>query len=92
MFYLHHNLISVIALDKANLESEIMPISSAKTITNTPRIKYKSLIRLLITTMKKNGDVLFPYGHPQLILIVLLNSYIFIYADESNHFAISNSF
>ena len=92
LFFTHHYSIRLIAFDSASLESAISPISSANIMTNIPEIKYKSQIKSFITTLKKKGDVLFPYGHPQFKFIFLLFSYILIYAVDSNHLAIRNSF
>ena len=50
-----------------------------------------SAIKSLITTLKKKGEVLLPYGHPQLIWIFYLLSWILIWAEESSHLAIRNS-
>ena len=67
LFFLHQFSIYIIAVVKANLESAINAISSAKTRTTTPNILLSNLTSLFITTLKKNGEVLFPCGHPQLI-------------------------
>ena len=60
LFLIHQFSISFIALVKAGLQSAIIAISSANTNTNTPNISLNLIIKSLITTLKKKGDVLFP--------------------------------
>ena len=51
---------TLIPFDKAVLLSAKRAMSSAKTITITPFIAFKDVTRLLITKLKKNGEVLLP--------------------------------
>ena len=60
IFYVHQSSILFIDVERANLLSAIIAISSAKTITETPSILLSSTTKSLITTLKKNGEVLFP--------------------------------
>ena len=92
LFFKHHFSIKVIALIRADLESAIIPMSSANIITNIPGIWYRSSIRSFITTLKKKGEVLFPYGHPQLRFMVRLYSCILMNACDNSHLAIKNDF
>ena len=73
-------------------QSAIIAISSANTIILIPNIPYNLSIKLFITTLKKNGDVLLPYGHPLFILIEFLVSSSLIYAADNIHLQISSSF
>ena len=73
-------------------QSAIIAISSANTIILIPSIPFSLSIKLFITILKKNGEVLFPYGHPLLILIEFLVSSSLIYAADNIHLQISSSF
>ena len=91
-FTLHQFSIRSIPFYKAILLSASIAISSAKTITITPLIRFKSSTRSFITRLKKKGDDLLPWGQPKLIFIFFLFSRILIEAAESIHFAIRSSF
>ena len=88
---MHHDSITKIAYESEYLESDNIAISSANSITLIPNTYLSSFTRLLITKLKKNGEVLFPYGQPLFKFIVLLPSSIFIEAEESIHLAIKSS-
>ncbi len=88
---MHQSSIVIIALVRANLLSARTAMSSANTITEIPSIQLRSTTKSLMTILKKKGDVLFPWGHPQFKLIILLCSYILIWAVDKSHLAIKNS-
>ena len=65
----HHSSIVVIALDKANLQSAIIAISSAKANTYTPSTFSSYSIKSLMKILNKRGDRREPYGTPEFTLI-----------------------
>ena len=91
LFSKHHFSIILMALVNVGLQSAIMAMSSAKTMTFRPIIKLNFTTRSFMNELKKKGLVLLPWGHPLFKLIASLFSLILILATESNHKAIRSS-
>ena len=91
LFSRHQLSIVLMALLRDGLQSHKMAMSSANNMMKTPRIFWSSCTKSLITKLKKNGEVLLPWGQPRFRLIVLFPSSTFIEADDKIHLAIISS-